>query len=830
MTASVDPRLLQLQEEQRALRETAGPDATLPPPRVIVTFTGELAELEALGFSPESVLGQIASGWIPVDALDELIEAPGVEQVSAPSLMKPRLNKSVADINADDVRTGSFHLDGTGVIVGVIDTGIDIYHQCFRKDDGTTRILHLLDRSIHSEYIEVVGGPTSGDFRLNYTAPGGTTSEQTALILITATAAQILTALEALPSINPGDIATKGGPLPTPVQIDFLKPQANPDAPLEFFLHGGSSLTGGTNPSVRVITGREFTRSEINDALSHPDQPFPHKDENGHGTHVAGTAAGDGSQAEKCESAFKYIGVAPGADIVFAKTGRSDGIIQAIRWIRDKAQLADKPAVINISLGGHAGDHDGTDEIAAAIDQALNQTPTGFAVVVAGGNERDEDIHARKNLAANGTWELEFDVPGKDKQGDFLTVSYPPGAARLTVRVTSPNGSAGTVVAPGSTGSDTLERSPVAIFSRAPTVDRRGLITVSIRSPAGSGPKDKPSMASGDWKLTLKETAGTAATVHAWIADSKDDPYPTWNSDVDPNTTITTTAASRNAITVGAYQPGGTDLADFSSAGPTSDGRVKPDVAAPGQAIVAPRSRIADTPSCCDCCHEFYTEKQGTSMASPHVAGLVALMFQRNRLQRFDDIKRILVQSARRPPGAVDGAQNANDNLWGAGRIDALAAVTAVPAPVGGGGGPFGPHLLTAGLLLPMHVFTIDRIQELVARYTATPTGRLIALLVSDHVDEVYRLINTNRFVATCWHRLGGPQLVREAIRVGADEPFRVPREVDGRLLRVQLARMLGMLDRFGSDRLRADVALYGPLVLQLPGTSLDDLELVLAG
>jgi subtilisin family serine protease len=828
MTARVDPRLLQLREEQRELRVTEGPDATLPPPRVIVTFTGELADIEALGFTAESVLGKIASGWIPIDALEALIGAPGIEQVSAPTLVKPRLNKSVADINADDVHTGSFNLNGSGVVVGVIDTGIDIYHQCFRKDDGTTRILALLDRSIHSEHIEIVGGPTSGNFRVQYTAPGGTTTEQSANILITATAAQIRTALEALPSINPGDIATSGGPLPnTPVRIDFLKPQTDPDAPLEFFLNGGSSLVGGTNPGVRVWTGREFTRSEINDALSHPDQPFPHKDLEGHGTHVAGTAAGDGSQAEKCESAFKYVGVAPGADLLITKTGRSDGIIQGIRWIREKAQRADQPAVINISLGSHAGDHDGTDDIAVAIDNALNETPIGFAVVVSAGNERDEEIHARKALAANGTWELEFDVPGKDKQGDFLTVSYPPGAARLTLQVTSPNGSAGTVVAPGSTGNDTLERSRVTVTSTEPTATDRGVIFISIRPPAGS---DKPSISSGDWKLTLTETAGTAATVHAWINDSKDDPYPTWNSDVDPNTTIGTTAASRNAITVGAYQPGGTDLADFSSAGPTSDGRVKPDVAAPGQAITAPRSKLADTPSCCDCCHEFYTEKQGTSMSSPHVAGLVALMFQRNRLQRFDDIKRILIQSSRRPPGAVDGAQNANDNLWGAGRIDALAAVTAVPAPAGGGGGPFGPHLLTAGLLLPIHVFTIDRLQELVARYTATPTGRLVALLVSDHLDEVYRLINTNRFVATCWHRLGGPQLVREAIRAGADEPFRVPHEVDGRPLRVQLARMLRMLDRFGSERLRADVALYGPLVLQLPGTSLDDLELVLAG
>ena len=655
----------------------------------------------------------------------------------------------------------------------------------------------------------------------------------TASLSFNATAAQVQTALETATSLDPGDIAAKGGPLPTtPIQIDFLKPPANPDAPLAFVTLHSTNLTGGTNAAVRVYTGREFTRDEIDDALAHPDQPFPHKDENGHGTHVAGTAAGDGSQAEKCESTFKYVGVAPGAELVIAKTQQDAGIIQAISWIREKAQVANKPAVINISLGGHSGDHDGTDDIAAAIDEALTETPTGFAIVVAAGNERDKKIHARKDVAANGTWELKFDVPSKDKIGDFLTLSYPPGAARLTMQVTSPNGSVGSVVAPGSNATDTLERSPVAVTSYTPTATDRGVIFVSFRAPAGSKPGDKPSISSGTWTLTMKETAGTAATVHAWIADSKEDPYPSWNSDRESATTLTSTASARNAITVGAYQPGGTDLADFSSAGPTSDGRVKPDIAAPGQAITAPRSKIAHKPSCCDCCHEFYLEMQGTSMASPHVTGVVALMFQRNRLQRFDDVKKLLVQTARRPPGALDGpGTGAGDNLWGGGRVDALEAVNKSPAAAGGGGGPFGPHIMPVELSLPIHVFTSGRIQHLIDYYTATPTGQRIALLVSDHVDEVYRLINTNRFVATCWHRLGGPQLVRQAMRVGPDDAtFCVPQEVDGRSLREQIARMLRMLDRFGSDRLRADVTTYGPLVLALPGTSLDDFELVLAG
>ena len=80
---------------------------------------------------------------------------------------------------------------------------------------------------------------------------------------------------------------------------------------------------------------------------------------------------------------------------------------------RDGAAREQARCYQNISLGGHAGDHDGTSDIAAAIDHALNETPTGFAIVVAVGNERDDKIHALKNLGPSGDLGAGIRCPGQ---------------------------------------------------------------------------------------------------------------------------------------------------------------------------------------------------------------------------------------------------------------------------------------------------------------------------------------------------------------------------------------------------------------------------------
>lgn len=123
-----------------------------------------------------------------------------------------------------------------------------------------------------------------------------------------------------------------------------------------------------------------------------------------------------------------------------------------------------------------------------------------------------------------------------------------------------------------------------------------------------------------------------------------------------------------DVIAVGAYSVGGT-IADFSSRGPTSDGRVKPDVSAPGSGIHS--SMPGDR----------YGSQSGTSMAAPHVAGTIALMMSAEPALRgdFGLVYEMLTGSARYTADDQCGGTAEANNVHGYGRIDALAAAQALP-------------------------------------------------------------------------------------------------------------------------------------------------------
>lgn len=127
---------------------------------------------------------------------------------------------------------------------------------------------------------------------------------------------------------------------------------------------------------------------------------------------------------------------------------------------------------------------------------------------------------------------------------------------------------------------------------------------------------------------------------------------------------------ARLPITVGASDDADA-MADFSSRGPTPDGRAKPDVVAPGVDIVSARASTGnDMDGDAPVIDPTHVQASGTSMATPHVAGVAALMLQANAALTHQDIKDILMATA------IDiGADPATEQ--GAGRVDALAAVNA---------------------------------------------------------------------------------------------------------------------------------------------------------
>lgn len=138
--------------------------------------------------------------------------------------------------------------------------------------------------------------------------------------------------------------------------------------------------------------------------------------------------------------------------------------------------------------------------------------------------------------------------------------------------------------------------------------------------------------------------------------------------------TITIPGAARGILAVGSIVDHagngglpatyGLGMSGFSSRGPTTDGRIKPDIVAPGESISAARAGTATG----------YTTLSGTSMASPFAAGTAALMIAANPTLEPDDVRRLLAETAE------DWGAPGPDNDHGAGRVQVREAVRAALA------------------------------------------------------------------------------------------------------------------------------------------------------
>jgi hypothetical protein len=419
------------------------------------------------------------------------------------------------------------------------------------------------------------------------------------------------------------------------------------------------------------------------------------------------------------------------------------------------------------------------------------------------------------------------------------TITYT-GAARLSITLTTPDPFTTASVAAGA-GAQSVSagKHSVRVVSQVNTPGPgENQIQFWIDAPQGE------TVDTGLWTVTLTETAGQATTSEGtfpeerpWVqvADPGGGSHTERNEprfvepDRDPHRTVESPASAQNVIAVGAYDPRDGALADFSSRGPTVDGRHKPDLSAPGVAITAPMTRARGTPLVSDCCVDFYVDLQGTSMAAPHVTGVVALMLQRNKTLDFVIIRETLKTFSRPAPVVALDA-------WGAGKLDAAMAIANIPAAVSGGGGGGGGVMtfapLSHGIFVPMaadwprYAPTPHRISELQQVLSATPAGHLLMALVSRHFDEVMQIITHVRRVAAIWRRIDGPLLFRTIVGwEGGARPL-LPPVVGDRPVAEGLARLLRVLERYASPRLLQDLRHYRAFIVALPGVSLGSASL----
>ena len=417
--------------------------------------------------------------------------------------------------------------------------------------------------------------------------------------------------------------------------------------------------------------GREFTATHINDALNSSD-PYGFLAYNpgsrAHGTHVMDTAAGNGRGTGR-------PGVAPKADLIFVQLesgdddpresfGNSRRLQDAVKYIFDRAAQLGRQAVVNLSLGTHGGPHDGSTHAEKWFDGLL-QTP-GRAIVISAGNSRPRRSHAADRLAPGQTRTLGWGKSPSDPTTNEIEVWYN-GDAEMEATLVFPTGQR---FGPMPLGAKTRiikdpsgQRAGEMIHRANDSLNGDNIVNIFLGT----------ALPSGTWGVELRAVGQRPADFHAWIErDDRGQSQFVAADDVQTHT-IGSISCGRDTITVGSYRPKvlGRDLSDFTAEGPSRDGKQKPEVSAPGDGIVAANSGTGNGT----------VTMSGTSMAAPHVTGVVALLMQAaGRNLTVAEIRQAVIGAARRTPPPGNGWHS----RYGNGRIDCAAAVLSLlpQAPV----------------------------------------------------------------------------------------------------------------------------------------------------
>lgn len=447
----------------------------------------------------------------------------------------------------------------------------------------------------------------------------------------------------------------------------------------------------GSNVPQPYGYGIEWTKTQIDSNLcTHSDLAYY-----GHGTYVAGIAAGNGM------ATGHFSGVAPKADLVvvaldFNNTGPS--IADAVSYIFSKATLLGKPCVINASLGDYYGSHDGTNLEAQLIDNMVSGIP-GRAMVAASGNAGNYKFHVKTQTTVsdtvftwlnNGGTNIEYWLYADTLQ--IKNLNYSIAANRSNFSDLGRIGFRNYSDALNTPKSDTLKHNGnrIGIVHTSASINNSGVYELYVEIVA-----DTTNL---NWRV---ESTGNALH-HAWNFDFVSDNLPSVSQYPDivnyqaPDTMYTMVSSfqcSDEIITVGNYfnlrkyydvndtlrdigfEAG--SIAQNSSSGPTRDGRQKPDITASGNYIFSAiplgmqAAQIAAEPSAV-AQGSFHIRGGGTSAASPVVAGLAALYLQAHPNATNLQIKNAIINCAYND--AFTGTQLPN-YLWGYGKLDGKAAM-----------------------------------------------------------------------------------------------------------------------------------------------------------
>lgn len=489
---------------------------------LIVKYSGSPVFPDFVTFFP--LFGGYAIVSVPENYIPTLSEMPEIEYIEKPKNLVLSLYEARAASCITPVQNPPLSLDGSGVLVGIVDSGIDIFHPDFRNEDGTTRIRELWDQTVPNE--------------------------------------------------------------------------------TESFFN----------------RGQIFTSEDINRALAENDRSFPSRDLSGHGTHVAGIAAGNGRASQG-----RQKGVAPASSLLIVKLGnvfpegfpRTTELMLGMEYCVRRSIEWQLPLAMNISFGNSYGSHDGTSLLETYIDNLAGLGRT--TICIGSGNEGNKGRHTSGTLNATQTTQIELAIAPSETSLNLQIWKNYVDTFRIRLLAPSGNDIFLTARSPG-VHNDILDSTQLLWYlgEPSPYSTSQEIYLEMLPIPGNTY------IQGGIWKFQLIPETIVDGSYNLWL--------PSGNS-INPdtrflvpieNTTLTIPSTASAPISVAAYNSNTDTFASFSGQGYTGLSLAKPDIAAPGVDI------LSTAPG------GGYTRNTGTSMATPFVTGSAALLMQYGIVQNRD--------------------------------------------------------------------------------------------------------------------------------------------------------------------------------------------------
>ncbi len=527
-------------EREKSLQLGVGYEPEEQKWELIVKYSGNIMRLaeENSQIKVIELMNEYAVLYVPENAMEQVAMAPEVEYVEKPKRMYFAVQEGKQASCITPVQTARYHLTGAGVIVAVLDSGIDYSHPDFRNEDGSTRILSLYDETLD----------------------------------------------------------------------------------------------------------REFTSEEINQALkaSSEQERFrivPSRDTSGHGTHVAGIAAGNGRA-----SGGVNRGVAFESPLLVVKLGTQDPngfprttqLMRGLDYAVRKSLEYQMPMAVNISFGNTYGSHSGTALLESYINDVSNYWKTSISIGT--GNEGAARGHTSGVLEQGREQEIELGVGEYESSVNLqLWKSY---VDQYDVVLVHPSGNRiGPVRQVQGPQRFVMGQTELLIYYGEPSPYNLYQEIYIDFLPV------KSYIDAGIWKILLVPERIVQGNYDLWLPGQSVLNKGTGFLYPIEETTLTIPSTAEKVISVGAYDARYNQLADFSGRGFTRQtNQVKPDIAAPGVGI---RSSAPGG---------GYAVRNGTSMATPFVTGSAALLMQWGIVEGNDPylygekVKAYLIRGAKHLP------------------------------------------------------------------------------------------------------------------------------------------------------------------------------------